>query len=116
VFQKKITNKRMDIEILSWHDGILNGYSFNPNYGEENEITIHLSLYPEQIHSSERDSLRIVCSDIEWFKVDVNMNDLQENKFAGNINYGEVIGSILRIELFGGDLLVKASKYIVTKC
>lgn len=36
----------MDIEILSWHDGILNGYNFNPNYGKENEITIHLSLYP----------------------------------------------------------------------
>lgn len=44
------------------------------------------------------------------------MNDLQENKFAGNINHGEVLGGILRIELFGGDLLVKARKYSVKKC
>ncbi|MEE9339791.1 MAG: hypothetical protein V3U87_17100 [Methylococcaceae bacterium] len=105
----------MDIEKLSWHDGILNEYNFDPNYGKENKITIHLSLYPEQIHSSESDSLQIVCSNIDWFKVDVNMNDLQENKFAGNINHGEVLGGLLRIELFGGDPLVKASKYTVTK-
>ncbi len=106
----------MKIERLSWHDGVLEGISFDPIYKRKSKVTIYLSLYPEQVHSSTRNHLKITCTDVEWFKNDVNMNDLQGNKSAGNINHGEMLGPVLRIELFGGDILVKAAKYKVIKC
>ncbi len=103
------------IKSLSWHDGILNGYTFEANYGLESKLTINLELYPEQIISSERKPIQIVCTNLEWYKADVNMSDLLENRTAGNINHGEMIDTLLRIELFGGDILVKAKHYIVKK-
>jgi len=115
----KLASKRnftMNIESLSWHDGIFKGYGFSPNYESKSVIVINVDLYPEQIHASERDALNIVCTDIDWFKLDVSMADLNENESAGNINHGEMLGNILRVQLFGGDLLIKAESFIVEKC
>ena len=44
------------------------------------------------------------------------MKSLQENEGAGNIYHGELLGPVLRIDLFGGDILVKADKYKVVIC
>jgi len=103
----------MNIEDLSWHDGILNGYSFNPNYDELSKITLDLELYPEQVHSKERKKLKVICENISSVKSNIDINVLKKNKNFGNINHGELTGSVLRIELFGGELVIEAKKFNV---
>lgn len=103
----------MNIKLLSWHDSVIESIAFKANYKKKSKLIIYLSLYPEQIHSSDRNPIKIICTDIEWYKSDLNMKDLEENESAGNIYHGEMLGPVLRIELFGGDILVKAAKYKV---
>ena len=103
----------MKIESLSWHDGVLGEIIYEP---KNSSLTIFLSLYPEQIESSDRNPLKIVCNDVEWFKNNINNNALEEYKTIGNIYDGEMLGPVVRIELYGGDILVKAASYSVQKC
>ncbi len=106
----------MEISNLSWHDGILNGYTFNPNYEGVSEVIIHLELYPEQLHAKERDKFKIICKVVESFKLDTDIGELKKNKTFGNINHGEISEQLLKIELFGGVIEIKANEYTVSQC
>ena len=103
----------MRIESLSWHDGVLEKIIYD---SQNSKLFIHLSLYPEQIESSDRNSITVICNGIEWFKNNIDNSALEEYKTIGNIYDGEIIESILRIELYGGDILVKATDYSVQMC
>ncbi len=103
----------MTLDELNWHDGVLEKIVFDPDHPDGCLLAIDLSLYPDPVNASLRTPMTIQCAEVDWFKQDVSVSSLAQNRCAGNIHAGEMLGPLLRIELFGGDLLIKAGQYVL---
>jgi hypothetical protein len=105
----------MSIDDLSWHDGVLTGWRFAPNYNARPCVELDLWLYPEQIHSSERDQVLVRCNAARRFLAACDIGELKENAGAGNVVDGYRKGSLLRLLLTGGIIEVEAASFDVVQ-
>ena len=106
----------MNISDLYWHDGVIAGLKFNPNYDGQSEIILNIELFSDPENAPDRDALEIKCSDVLRFIATCDIFELNDNKGAGNILDAWVTNKILRISLFGGYLEVESNNYEVERC
>jgi hypothetical protein len=103
--------KNKDITKLYWHDGVITGLTFNPNYEGESEIILSLELFSDPEETSNRKQYQILCTSIKRFLATCNIFELNDNKGAGNILDGWVTDKVLFIHLFGGLIEIESEKY-----
>ena len=111
--------KLSKVEKLYWHDGVISGFQFLPNYEKTSEFLISVHLFKDPENTSERQPIEIKCKNVKRFLATCNIFELKDNSGAGNILDGWVTENTLFIHLFGGLLEIEAKKYIIktlTKC
>jgi hypothetical protein len=104
----------MKLEDLSWHDGILDEYRFTAAHAKTPaSVRLALSLYPEQVHSSQRRSVVVLCKGVHRVLLTCDVAELQENAQAGNIVDGYRRGRVLQVIVTGGFLEIEASSFLI---
>ena len=104
----------MKLEDLSWHDGILDEYRFIAARAKAGaSVRLALSLYPEQVHSSQRRSLVVLCKGVHRILLTCDVAELQDYAWAGNIVDGYRQGRVLRVIVTGGFIEVEASSFLM---
>jgi len=100
-----------DIEKLYWHDGVITGFEFHPNYQGKSEIILSVELFLDPDETSTRKDLKIICTGIKRFLTTCNVFELNDNRGAGNLLDGWVTDDILFVHLFGGLIEIESEKY-----
>jgi hypothetical protein len=105
----------MDIDDVYWHDGNLVDVSIQIGKKGKSKLIVIANFY-ENEQSSERSRYKVTCKDLIKSNLNLDMVELKDNMFAGNISNGYLKNSTLWLYFTDGTLEVKAKKFIVTKC
>ena len=103
----------MNLRSLHWHDGRLDGLRMSSYREAPVSLWLDVSLYADFLNAKRRDRLRIKCSGVSRLDCTCDFLELIGNRWAGNINGGSYEAKTLRLDLFGGQLSVCASRFIV---
>ena len=100
---------------LCWHDGNLVGIRLDT--GTQGAAVAHISvlLYAGAL-TAIRHAYQIECQHVLRFESTLDVAELRNNAFAGNISNGYLKGNTLWVYLADGVLQVEAKKFRVTKC
>jgi hypothetical protein len=103
------------IDKLLWHDGNVVSVSFLID--ERGKATVHITAL---LHIDEkgggRGSFRINCEGVSRFNTTLDVAELKDNVFAGNISNGYLKGNTLWIYVTDGLIEVHAKKFRVEPC
>jgi hypothetical protein len=105
----KIINK------LFWHDGNLVDVFFNIDKKGDSTVQIKALLYDDE-QATVRNAFQIKCENVLYFNTTLNVAELKNNQFAGNISNGYLKDCELWIYLTDGMLQVRAKKFRLVKC
>ena len=103
----------MILRSLNWHDGRLDGIKVRSYRKAPVSLWLDVSLYADFEYAKSRDRLRIICSGVSRFECTCDFLEIIDNRGPGNINGGGYEANTLRLDLFGGQLSVSASKFAV---
>ena len=92
-----------------WHDGRFVQATLR-NDESHASVRLDLHLY-EQERSSERSLFVIDCRGVTRFECTVDVLELRDHAWAGNIIDGKQHGRTLRIELCGGFVEIEADAF-----
>jgi hypothetical protein len=106
----------MDFEHIEWHDGNLFDVKIQIDYNGESNIVIIVELYEEPINAVNRDRYLITCKNLFSFNFNCDVEELFDNKSAGNISNGYLKDNTLRIYLCDGYIEIKANQFNIEKC
>ncbi len=105
----------MDIDEIYWHDGNLVDISIQIDNKGKSKLIVIANFY-ENEQSSKRSRYKLTCQDVVKSNLNIDMIELKDNMFAGNISNGYLKSSALWLYFTDGMLEVIAKKFIVRKC
>jgi len=76
------------IDDLSWHDGLLLGWSFAARSHGRASLSLVFALYPDQVKSRHRQVITIHCEGLRRFAASCDVAELHDNASAGNVMDG----------------------------
>ena len=105
----------MKIDNLLWHDGILLDISYSMDTKGKAEIILIADLYKD--YNSPRElKVKITCKKIKTCDLNLDIDELKDNIFAGNIANGYLKNNCLWIYLSDGLIKIVADKFVAKKC
>jgi hypothetical protein len=105
----------MTLDDLSWHDGVLLEWRFEPGHRSRGWIEFLFALYPEQVKAPSRKLIMVRCEGVRRFVTSCDAAELLDNSGPGNVVDGQRHGSILRVFVTGGFLEVEATSFSVRR-
>ena len=106
----------MDFEDIEWHDGNLFEAKFETDYKDKSCFVIIAEFYEEPINATTKERYVITCDGLFSITFNCDVEELFENKAAGNISNGYLKENTLRVYLCDGYLEVKAAKFSLKRC
>lgn len=106
-------NKSTDIDEIYWHDGNLVDISIQIDEKGKSKLIVIANFY-ENEQSSERIRYKVTCKNVVKCNLNLDVVELKDNIFAGNISNGYLKSSALWIYFTDGVLEVKAKNFVVT--
>ena len=104
----------MKIDDLFWHDGIINSYSCDMDEHGNSDFIIRAHLY-KNADSTQRQAITITCPNIEACQVSLNIKELKDNLFAGNISNGYLKGNKLWVYFTDGIFEITGEHFEVNE-
>ena len=99
-----------DFHRLFWHDGLINGVSYQIGQTGIASRVLSLSLY-ENNNCPERVTYEIYCLGVGDINMRLSTQDLKQNLFAGNISNGYLKERTLWIYLTDGIIEIPAENF-----
>ena len=100
---------------MYWHDGNLIEVSFHIDGNGESKLIVTGNFY-ENDQSPKRGEYKILCVDVTKHNLCLDVVELKDNIFAGNISNGYLKGNTLWLYFTDGILEVIAKNFEATKC
>lgn len=108
------------IEDLNWHDGILEGITLalGAKVKVAKDLTVAVSIYPAP-DAKARNFLQLDFKDVACVLINCDLNELEDNKNAGNISNGYVKKNnsgmrVFRLYLVDGYIEITYGSVILT--
>ena len=102
------------IDKINWHDGNLVGISTDISAKGKCTVKVMANVYPSE-QSPERIPLKIQCTAVSRVTSSIDVTELKNNQWAGNISHGYLKDKVLWIYFTDGFIEVRAEKFTLSK-
>lgn len=99
---------------INWHDGNLVGISMGISVKGKCTVKVMANVYPSE-QSPERTAVQIHCTAVSRFTSTIDVAELQNNQWAGNISHGYLKDKVLWIYFTDGFIEVRAERFTLSK-
>lgn len=103
------------LEDFLWHDGLLGGVSLTIDAKGTSNAQITGLFYPTG-EAKERTAYAVTCEKVSRYTCTLNLKELKDNAFAGNVSNGYLKDKTLWLYLTDGLIEIHAKKFRLTEC